>query len=246
MSSAPKWYANSPVSGTQYYAPMGYGCIPNNGASVTVTVRAWTGPNGTGSLVAVSSLEAVIWDQTTNAQKGSFTGSGDNAVTVSTSSFNGTDWCKPSGKYSGSAIGSLEISVSSYTGAAFVPSGITFTPAEAPPGNTVTVSGTHLTDATFVRFNGVAASFTVTSDTSITATVPMTATYGPITVGNPAGSAASSASFEPGSIWIPNGGGGVTSPVAIWTNNGSGSVKIQGVWAPVVVGGVVTGVKRIW
>ncbi len=245
MASGPKFYVNSPASGTQYFAPMGYGCIPSSGASVTVTVKAWSGPNGTGSSVVVSSLEAVVWDQTTSSQKVSFSGNYA-AVTATTSSFNGTDWCKPSGKYTGSGVGSLEISVSSYSGAAFVPSGVTFTPSAAPPGNTIAISGTHLTDATSVRFNGVAASFTVNSDTSITATVPSSATYGPISVGNPEGSATSSASFEPGSIWIPNGSGGVTSPIAIWVNNGSGPVKIVGVWAPVVVSGVVTGVKRIW
>lgn len=246
MASGPKFYQNSPVSGTQYFAPMGYGCIPSSGGNVTVTVKAWTGPNGTGSLIAVSSLETIIYDQTTASQKGSYTGFGDNAVTVTTSSFNGTDWCKPSGKYTGGSIGSLEISVSSYSGAAFVPSSVTFSPTAAPPGSVVTVSGSHFTDATSVRFNGVAASFTITSDTSISATVPTGATYGPISVGNPEGSATSSASFEPGSIWISNGSGGVESPVAIWTNVGAGVVKIQAVWAPIVVGGVVTGVKRIW
>ncbi len=243
MASGPLHYVNSPVSGTQYWAPMGYGCIPSNGGSVTVKVRAWTGPNGTGSLIAVSSLEAIIWDQTTNSQKGSFTGSGDNAVQATTSSFNGTDWCKPSGKWTGSqSVGSLEISVSSYSGAAFVPSVSSFTPSEGSAGTSVSVTGSHFTDATVVQFNGVAASFTINSDTSITATVPSGATNGPISVGNPEGSGASSASYEPGAIWIPNGGGGVTAPVAIWTNNGSGPVQIVGVWVNNGSGGV----KRIW
>ncbi|HLY31260.1 MAG TPA: IPT/TIG domain-containing protein, partial [Ktedonobacterales bacterium] len=105
----------------------------------------------------------------------------------------------------------------------------------------VAISGSHLTDATSVKFNGTAASFTVNSDTSITATVPTGATTGPISVGNQEGSATSATTFQPGAIWIPDGSGGVTEPVAIWTNVGSGPVKIAGVWVP-----NGSGVKRIW
>jgi hypothetical protein len=44
---------------------------------------------------------------------------------------------------------------------------------EGRPGNTVTISGTGFTDATAVTFDGAPATFTVDSDTSITANVPL-------------------------------------------------------------------------
>src|SRR5437867_2154718 len=48
-----------------------------------------------------------------------------------------------------------------------------FTPTSGPVGSSVTLSGTNFTGATAVTFNGAsAASFTVTSDTTIQATVP--------------------------------------------------------------------------
>lgn len=242
MSSGPHYFANAPVSGTEYWAPMGYGCIPNNGTQVSVTVKAWTGSNGTGSLIQVSTLTADVWDQTSNASKGSF-GGNYNAVTATYDGWNGSDWCKPAGKWSGGqSVGSLEIWLSSYTGAAFVPSVSSFTPAQGPAGTSVTLTGSHFTDATTVTFNGSPASFTVVSDTSITATVPSGATYGPITVGNQNGSGTSSASFEPGAIWFGTGAGAVAAPIAIWYGTGTAVVKIVGVWTSNGAGGV----KRIW
>src|SRR5437867_2889565 len=47
-----------------------------------------------------------------------------------------------------------------------------FTPASGVVGTSVTTSGTNFTGATAVRFNGVSASFTVNSATTIQATVP--------------------------------------------------------------------------
>ena len=53
-----------------------------------------------------------------------------------------------------------------------------FSPASAPVGATVTVSGTNFTGATQVLFNGTASTFKVDSDTKITVTVPAGATTG--------------------------------------------------------------------
>jgi hypothetical protein len=56
-------------------------------------------------------------------------------------------------------------------------------PANGAAGTAVTITGTGFTGATDVSFNGSpAASFTVNSDTQITATVPVTATDGTISV----------------------------------------------------------------
>lgn len=71
-----------------------------------------------------------------------------------------------------------------------------FSPTSGPTGTSVTISGSGLTGASSVSFNGAAATFTVDTDTQITATVPDTATTGPITITTPGGSVTSTTSFS--------------------------------------------------
>ncbi|HEY0156591.1 MAG TPA: IPT/TIG domain-containing protein [Thermoanaerobaculia bacterium] len=73
-----------------------------------------------------------------------------------------------------------------------------FTPAAGGPGTVVTITGVRFTGATGVKFNTTAATFSVTNDTTITATVPAAATTGKISVTTPAGTDASTASFTIG------------------------------------------------
>jgi hypothetical protein len=71
-----------------------------------------------------------------------------------------------------------------------------FTPTSGPVGTKVTITGTGFTGTTRVAFSGTSASFTVSSNTSITATVPAGARTGPISVTSPGGTATSSRSFR--------------------------------------------------
>ena len=58
-----------------------------------------------------------------------------------------------------------------------------------------TITGTNLTGVTGVKFNGVTATFTTSTATSVTATVPAGATTGKITVTTPGGTATSATDF---------------------------------------------------
>jgi phosphatidylinositol-3-phosphatase len=69
------------------------------------------------------------------------------------------------------------------------------TPGSGWPGTVVSLTGSGFTGATGVAFNGTAATFTVTSDTQLSATVPAGASTGPVTVTTPAGTGTSPASF---------------------------------------------------
>jgi hypothetical protein len=84
-----------------------------------------------------------------------------------------------------------------YTPPAAPPPTVTsFAPTQGSVGASVTITGTNLSGASAVKFNGTAAtSYSVNSATSITVTVPDMATTGPLTVITPGGTVSSSASF---------------------------------------------------
>jgi len=71
-----------------------------------------------------------------------------------------------------------------------------FSPASGTVGQKVTISGSHFVGTTKVSFNGTAASFTVRSTSTVTATVPAGATSGPIAITNAGGSVTSTANFN--------------------------------------------------
>jgi len=77
-----------------------------------------------------------------------------------------------------------------------IPKVISFTPTSGQVGTSVVITGNSFTGATKVTFGGVAATtFTVDSDTQITATVPSGAQTGKIGVTTAGGTGASSAIF---------------------------------------------------
>ncbi len=70
-----------------------------------------------------------------------------------------------------------------------------FTPPSGPVGTVVTFNGTGLTQTTKVTIDKISATFTVVSDSEITATVPAGAATGKITVTTKGGSVTSSTNF---------------------------------------------------
>lgn len=70
-----------------------------------------------------------------------------------------------------------------------------FTPASGMPAQTITITGTELSGATAVTFNGVSADFHVVSPTQITATAPPATAAGPISVSTSVGTATSTGKF---------------------------------------------------
>jgi RHS repeat-associated protein len=97
--------------------------------------------------------------------------------------------------YSYDAVGNL-VSISRQSATAT--SVIEFDPDSGPVGSSVTIYGTGFSSTASqdsVSFNGVAATITSASATTLVVTVPAGATTGPISVTTPAGSATSASSF---------------------------------------------------
>jgi uncharacterized repeat protein (TIGR03803 family) len=69
-------------------------------------------------------------------------------------------------------------------------------PAAREVGQSVIILGTNLSGATSLRFNAIAATFRVVSDTEITTTVPVGATSGRVQVVTPGGTLLSNALFR--------------------------------------------------
>src|SRR5436309_3246147 len=71
-----------------------------------------------------------------------------------------------------------------------------FSPTSGAVGSSVTITGSAFTGATAVKFNGTASTtYTVNSDTQITATVPSGTTSGPIAVTTAGGTGTSATNF---------------------------------------------------
>ena len=101
-----------------------------------------------------------------------------------------------------------------------------FSPVSGPAGTIVTITGTGFSGATGVNFAGVAASsFTVVSDTQITATVPSAAITGAISVTTGSGTGVSTGSFTVPALTLS------LSPTAVNEDAGSsastGTVSIN-------------------
>jgi hypothetical protein len=76
-----------------------------------------------------------------------------------------------------------------------IPSIKTFSPPSGPVGTPVVITGMSLSQTTAVKFGTVTASFTVNSDTQVTATVPAGAVTAKISITTPGGTAVSATNF---------------------------------------------------
>jgi subtilisin-like proprotein convertase family protein len=114
------------------------------------------------------------------------------------SAFDGTS---PNGTWSlfvyddANAANTGSISVGWSFDVATAPTITSFAPTSGTPGTSVTITGSGLTGATSVTFGGAPATFTVDSDTEITATAPAEAETGLIAVVTPSGTGTSADSF---------------------------------------------------
>jgi large repetitive protein len=99
------------------------------------------------------------------------------------------------GKITVTTPGGTATSAANFTVTVPAPTISSFSPTSGRTGTAVTITGTAFTGATAVRFGGVRASFVVNSATQITATVPVGAVTGKISVTTPGGTGTSSMNF---------------------------------------------------
>jgi hypothetical protein len=83
-----------------------------------------------------------------------------------------------------------------YSLAVGIPPVVSLMPASGTAGTTVEILGSGLTGTTKVMFGSGSASFTVVSDTEISAIVPASGTTGTVTVTTPSGSLKSKQTFQ--------------------------------------------------
>jgi hypothetical protein len=95
-------------------------------------------------------------------------------------------------------------------------------------GGTVEILGAGFNGATKVQFNGTSATFTIVSDTYLTAKVPAGATTGPLTVTTAGGTVASSTKFRviPKVLSFSPTSGPVGTQVVIKGNSFTGATKV--------------------
>ncbi|MGH2668129.1 MAG: IPT/TIG domain-containing protein [bacterium] len=99
------------------------------------------------------------------------------------------------GKISVTTPGGTATSAANFTVTSPAPMITSFSPTSGRTGTAVRITGTAFSGATAVRFGGVRASFVVNSATQITATVPVGAVTGKISVTTPGGTGTSATQF---------------------------------------------------
>jgi uncharacterized repeat protein (TIGR03803 family) len=105
---------------------------------------------------------------------------------------------------------------------------VTFLPAALPVGNVVEILGQGFKGATGVSVNGTSATFTVHSDTYLTATIPAGATTGNITVTEPSSTLTSNKAFRvtPHILSLSPASGPVGTSVVITGTSFTGATEV--------------------
>jgi hypothetical protein len=197
-SLAPSVTLSPTAGGVWYFHVAAVDVAGNPGPTSTTSVSVTATPtisSFTPSSAAVGAAVTLAGTGFTGASKVAFNGVSASFNVDSDTQITAT---VPAGATSGTIVvtapGGTATSSTSFTVIAG-PGISSFSPTAAAVGATVTLTGSGLTGATAVAFNGVSAIFTVNSDTQITATVPAGATSGTISVTAPGGTATSAASF---------------------------------------------------
>ena len=182
---------------------------------ISVTTSAGTATSASSFTVTASRVAPAIssFSPTSGAVGTNVTINGSGFTGATSVKFNGLDGAfilnsdsqitatVPNGATSGpisvTTAGGTATSTDSFTVtvAAVAPTITSFTPTSGPVGTTVTINGTGFSGATTVKFKNLAATFSVVSDSQITATVPAGASTGKISVTTPGGTATSASSF---------------------------------------------------
>ncbi len=221
----------------------------------TTGVVSATNPNGTGTSTAqvtviqaptISSFSPVagtfatvvniIGTNFSTATQVQFNGINAAAFTiVSATSINATVPSNASASGTISVINPAGTGTSTGTFTVYpAPSITSFTPGSGAVGASVTITGTDFNAISNVRFNGVDASYTVNSATSIVAIVPAGASTGAITAVNGSGTGTSGTNFTVLQLptittFTPSSGGIGTSVVISGTNfTGATAVTFNG------------------
>jgi hypothetical protein len=168
------------------------GCSTAAAAPTVSAFSPTSGPVGTSVTVTGSGFTGAT-SVTFNGTAASFTVSSDSQLTATV----------PSGATSGSISVTTAAGTGTSSGSFTVTTTVaaptinSISPTSGPVGTVVAVTGTGLSGITSVKFGGgIAAAFTVVSDTRVSATVPSGARNGAITVSGPNGSATSSQNFR--------------------------------------------------
>jgi hypothetical protein len=196
-TGGPKYLTTSPLSSSKITCPAAPTAPVNSGVTDSGGTVSWTAPAG-GSAASVTYTFEVYTDAARTVAFGSpVTGLTTPTYTIASGLTSGTTYYFKIKANNGSCD-SAYLSTGTFTTLALAPTITSFTPSVlcTQGGQTVTISGTNLTGATAVSFNGVAAaSFVVVNSTTVTAVVPVGVTDGTVTLTNPANTATSGSSY---------------------------------------------------
>jgi len=185
------------TNGTLYGTTSDNGPQPGYGAFLSFNINASPFIALVGPVPAATegTQIQILGQNFTSSSEVKFGGTAATSVTVTGSTF--IEATVPTG----ALTGPITVTTSSGTLSTLVtfdvtPTAASFTPPSGDVGTVVTINGTGLTQTTEVKFHGKkATSFTVVSDSEITATVPTGATTGTISVTTKGGTATTTSKF---------------------------------------------------